>query len=486
MRSILSGLVLISFLSGFSQTPVKVLKFEEAVTIGLRNNVLFNIQKNNLEYSQMQKMQSIAGMGPNISLNGNAARIDGNSFNPNTGTVVNGIRDNVTGSINANINLFSGLRQQNLVRQYANALDAQTYFVNRTSQDVINTVANQYLRVMLDVELVKIAKENFDALAKQLDQVKEQVNLGARGPVDEHNQDAQTKAAELRYIQAQITLNNDKAVLAQTILIDALEDFDVEKPSWDLNEINNESLNPESLADEAKQFRGDYLRAEKQEAAQRYAMNAARGFMMPTLFAFGTFGSAYNFQHDVADSIDVTTRTPVIVYDATQPTGLGIQEVKTVTTIENPSVPRPFSEQFRTNNVYKQYGLQLTIPIFSGLQNRSAYKQQKVLYENATINRKNVEFQIRNDVIRTVRNFEGAKKAYAVSVDQVNAAEMALSLERERYNLGVTNFVDFANANRAYVQAQTDKAAAEYTLVFQRILLQYAVGTLKTEDLTAK
>ncbi|HRI80057.1 MAG TPA: TolC family protein, partial [Cyclobacteriaceae bacterium] len=222
MRSILSGLVLISFLSGFSQTPVKVLKFEEAVTIGLRNNVLFNIQKNNLEYSQMQKMQSIAGMGPNISLNGNAARIDGNSFNPNTGTVVNGIRDNVTGSINANINLFSGLRQQNLVRQYANALDAQTYFVNRTSQDVINTVANQYLRVMLDVELVKIAKENFDALAKQLDQVKEQVNLGARGPVDEHNQDAQTKAAELRYIQAQITLNNDKAVLAQTILIDAL------------------------------------------------------------------------------------------------------------------------------------------------------------------------------------------------------------------------------------------------------------------------
>src|SRR6185295_9578422 len=233
--------------------------------------------------------------------------IDGNSFNPNTGTVVNGVRDNVTGSINGNLNLFSGLRQQNLVRQYANALDAQTYFVNRTSQDVINTVAMQYLRVMLDVELVKIAKENFDALAKQLDQVREQVSLGARGPVDQHNQDAQTKAAELRFIQAQINLNNDKALLAQTILIDALEDFDVEKPSWDLNEINNEALDPATLADQAKQYRGDYLRATKQETAQHFAMNAARGLMMPSLIAFGTFGSAYNFQHGVSDSLDVTT-----------------------------------------------------------------------------------------------------------------------------------------------------------------------------------
>jgi len=33
-----------------------------------------------------------------------------------------------------------------------------------------------------------------------------------------------------------------------------------------------------------------------------------------------------------------------------------------------------------------------------------------------------------------------------------------------------------------YVQAQTDKAQAEYTLVFQKIVLEYAVGTLKTED----
>ena len=60
---------------------------------------------------------------------------------------------------------------------------------------------------------------------------------------------------------------------------------------------------------------------------------------------------------------------------------------------------------------------------------------------------------------------------------------MAFDLERERYNLGVTSFVDFVNANRTYVQAQTDMAQAKYRFLFQKIALDFAVGTLKVEDI---
>ncbi|MEJ0055726.1 MAG: TolC family protein [Bacteroidota bacterium] len=159
----------------------KVLTFTEAVKIAMKNSVLLNQQRNNLDLSQAQRVQSLAAIAPTVTGNAQAYRVDGNSFNNNTGTVVNGIRDAVTGSINANVNLFSGFNRQNQIKQYARALDAQSYFVNRTSQDVINTVSAQYLTVMRDVELVKIAKQNFDALDKQLTQVKEQVNLG--GPL---------------------------------------------------------------------------------------------------------------------------------------------------------------------------------------------------------------------------------------------------------------------------------------------------------------
>ncbi|MBS1506395.1 MAG: TolC family protein [Bacteroidetes bacterium] len=465
-----------------AQEQPKLLTFDDAVKIALQNGVLFNQQKNNLAYNQIQKVQSIVAIGPTVSATATGSQINGNSFNPNTGSVINGIRDNVTGTLNANINLFSGFNRINTIKQYYNQLDAQAYYVNRTSQDLINTVATQYLQVMLDVELMKIARENFDALDKQLKQVKEQVTLGARSPVDEYNQDALTKAAELKFVQAEIALNNDKTLLTQTLLIDPFEQYEVSKPGWDINTIDYDLTKIEDLADKAKQYRGDYLRAVKNEAAYKFSTAAAKGFMMPSLYAFGTYGSAYNFQHGVPDSVSAQQTKNIIVTDPTAPSGYSIQNQTTYTTISNPEKPRPFSEQFRANNVFKQYGLQLSIPIFSGLQNRANYVQQKVLYENAILTRKNLEYQIKNDVIRAVRNYEGARKSYSVSINQYTAAEMALQLETERYSLGVTNFVDFANANRVFVQAQTDKAQAEYRLLFQKVLVDYAVGTLKPED----
>jgi outer membrane protein len=459
------GVVIIAWVLSFvvsaqtaDQAPA-VLTFEDAVKLALKNGVLLNQQKNNLELSQLQRTSSIASAGPQLNATLTAQRLDGNSFNPQIGQAINGVRDNLNGAINGQITLFSGLSRINTIRQFSNQLEAQSYFVNRTAQDMINTVSNQYLAVMLDVELLKIARQNFEALDKQLQQVKEQVTLGARSPVEEYNQNAQTRAAELRFVQAQINLDNDRALLAQTLLLDPLDQFEVEQPNWDINQIGGEKLEIETLAEQAKQYRGDYLRAVKFERSQKFATNAAFGRAMPTIVAFGSYGSAYNYQHDVPRTVIVN----------------GVE-------IDNKDYPRPFSEQFKTNNVFKSYGVQLTIPLFNGLQNRTTHIQQKVAYENAKITRQNVELQIRSDVYRTVKTYEGAKKAYSVTQEQLKAAELAFQFETERYNLGITNFVDFANANRVLIQAQTDEAQAEYRLVFQKILIEYAAGTLKPEN----
>src|SRR5689334_860238 len=136
--------VLIVFLLAYcfhdTQAQTRVLTFEEAVQIALRNNILLNQQRNNLELNQAQKQAAVASIAPSISLNGGANRFNGNSFNQQQGRVVNGIRDNVYGSVNAQMNIFNGLQTFNQIRQYNAALDAQGYFVKRTTQDVINTV----------------------------------------------------------------------------------------------------------------------------------------------------------------------------------------------------------------------------------------------------------------------------------------------------------------------------------------------------------
>jgi outer membrane protein len=482
MKSKIVGCLLLLSTSAFAQvsSDSSVLTFQDAVKIALKNNVTLLQQRNQLELAQIQKRSAIASMGPNVSLNGSATRFDGNSFNQQQGRVINGVRDNVSGSLNADMNLFSGFGQLNTIRQNIAAFDAQAYFVERTAQDVINTVSTQYLQVLMDVELVRIAKENFAVQNKQLEQIRAFVTAGSRSPVDEYNQDALTKNAELRLVQAEITLTNDMALLTQTLLIDPFESYAVRRPDWDINAIGNEPVDLEQMLNTAKAHRADYKRAEKNEAAQRYGSMASKSLMMPSLTAFFNYGSNYNFQHDVPDSATFTQTRMVLLNPSPGVYALG--EETTSQTILNPDIPRPFEEQFRTNNVYKTYGLQLTIPLFRGLRNRAQYVQQRTLRDNAILQTKSAEFQLKNDVLRTAKNFEGVKKAYQVSTDQVKAAEMAFQFESERYKLGVTNLVEYTTANRTYIQALTDKAQAEYRLLFQKIQLDYALGTLRIED----
>ncbi len=443
---------LIVFFVGLSLTTMaqtKLLTYQEAVQIGMKNSYLLNQQKNNLELNQMQKMSKIAGLGPSLSASANAYRVDGNTFNQNTGNVVNGVFDQVNGSLNANLNLFNGFGQVNQLRQSISLLDAQSFYVNRTTQDVLNTISTQYLTVLLDIELLRIAKENHTAQINQLDQIKELVSVGSKSPVDEYNQLSLTKAAELRALSAEIQLIIDKSLLTQTLLLDPDEHYEMIRPELSVNSLDKGDVVLPTLIELAMKSRGDYLRAVKNEEAAKYGMYVSRGNMLPSLSAFGTLYSAYNHAHG-----DINTR--------------------------------PFENQFRVDNLRKVYGLQLNVPIFGGNQNfqyRTANVQQKVAYHNSQEMRKNAEIQVKTDVYRAYQNLELYKKTYTVTLSQLEAAQEAFKLENERYNLGITNFVDLSNATKVLVQSQTDHASAEFRLIFQKILLEYAVGSLKAEDL---
>src|SRR5258706_16447857 len=134
-KNLLMCIMSVSAVVVSAQTQPKVLTFDDAVKIALRNGMLLNQQKNNLELNQIQKWSNILGLGPTLNAGVGAQRIDGNNFNQQQGKVVNGIFDQVSGQVNANLNLFNGFSQVNRARQYSNLLDAQAFYVNRTAQD---------------------------------------------------------------------------------------------------------------------------------------------------------------------------------------------------------------------------------------------------------------------------------------------------------------------------------------------------------------
>lgn len=445
MRKLIFGiLTLLSAQFAFGQELTE-LTFSEAVQIALKNNVNLKQQRNQLDATNMQKTSSLASMGPSVSVSGNLGRNDGNSFNQQEGRVINGVVDFMSGSLNANMVLFNGMNRLNAYKQSQRQLESQMHLIERTNQDVIQQVSSQYLQCLLDQELLKIAKTNLETQKKQLEQITEQAESGSRAKVDVYNQEYQVKNAELSVLRSQFTLRNDKATLSQTLQIDAGFDYQVAEPGWSVNNISMESKELSELNDIALKNRSDYLQAQATQSASRFGYMSQSGNYYPRVSAFFSYGSQYN---DVKGQAN-----------------------------------RNFDQQFFGDNLQTTYGLSFNIPIFNGFNTRSTVVQSKINYENAKLDVENIEMAVKSDVLRAYQNYKDAITAYEASKSQLDAAKISYNLEEERYKLGISDLVQFTQASQSLTGAQADMAQARYTLLFQDILLQYAVGTLKFEDI---
>lgn len=437
------GLFALLFLSTSAiYSQEQVLSFKEAVNIALKNNVALKKQNNQQFVNQAQKTSSMAQVAPSVSAFAQGWKVQGNQFLEQEARVVNDAETtNFYGTLDANMVLFNGFNNYNSIKQADANLEAQQYLVNRTRQDVITNVSNQYLRCLLDMELLEITVEDLSNQEKVLNQIKEMAKAGSLARVDEYNQEAIVKAAELTKLRAQIRLRGDKVILSQTLGREPDLEFQLVEPKWDLNRNNLGEKPIDQLYVQALNSRGDLLRAQKNVESTQKGKAISKTSFFPTLSIYGSLNSRYS---DASLS--------------------------------------QFNDQIDANQ-RKEYGLRLNVPIFSGMRNNSNYVQSKVNHSNAQLDLANQEIIVKSDVLNAHQSYRDAAVNFEASKAQLDAAELSFNLEQERYMLGISDFVASNQANQRFVQAKGDLAQATYTFMFQDILLQYATGTLRFEDI---
>ncbi|MBL7871491.1 MAG: TolC family protein [Cyclobacteriaceae bacterium] len=448
MKKEVLSFILVGLVTGslWAQDSGAKLTFKNAVKLGLENNLLLNQQKNQLIYTEVNKTSNLLQMTPSVQVNGSAGRFDGNSFNQQRGEVVNGQIDFLNGSLGTSLPIFNGFNQMNAYRQASSQNEAQLSFVNRTAQDVIRNVASQYLNCLLDQQLVIIDEQNLQTQKTQYEQIRTQVELGSRAEADVFNQEFQVRNAELLLVRSKNRLKNDKAILAQTLMIDPIVAFELEQVNWGIDDLSVDQATVEQLNDLALEHRSDLMQANFSEKSALYGFYSVRGRYYPSLSAFGQLSSRYNY-----------------IYGDT----------------EN----RSFNQQFKSDNRQISYGLQLTVPIFNGFISRAQVTQQKILFENAKLNTKNVEIKVKTDVLLAYQNFIDAKANYTSAEAQLKAGELAYKVEKERFDLGISSIVQLTLANQSFIKAQSDYASALFLLMFQKLLVNYATGTLQETDI---
>ncbi|MBO6523990.1 MAG: TolC family protein [Balneolaceae bacterium] len=455
MKKIIS-LALLAILTYSGTTlgqTVQRITLQDAIQIALENNYLLKQAENNLELAEENIKSEYADFLPNITGNLSGSRTTGQQFiadrfSEGLDPFVNVTSQSISGNIRAGITIFDGFNNINTLRASSETQISREESLLRAKENVIFNAAIRFLQVLLDKELLDIARENLETSRTQLEQVVAQVEVGSRPAVDQYNQEAQVATDELTLTQRENSLSLNRLLLIRQLQIDPLGNYEFIVPEIDENRTFNSVGNYvlKDLIDEALLGRSDIRSEEASINALKYQLKIAQGGLFPTLTASASISSRYSDQYS-----------------------LGGEKVT-------------FSDQFFDQQVNRGIGINMSIPLFQNWNRMYSIQSSKVQLKNAQLSLDNSKLQVVQEVTQAFNDYSSYTKQREASQKSLIASEKAFETQQERYNVGASTLIELSQAQSTYVEAQSNYTQAIYNLIFQEKLLDFYLGKLSGED----
>jgi outer membrane protein TolC len=418
--------------------------FRTAVDLALSANAAYQIQSNNMEVLKVQKQSAFLSHFPNANINTSLSQQSGQQFQQIEGEIVvtNVTNEIVNAGLNMSMPIFNAGRRILDTQSAKLAYDAGEKGLDRASQQVMFDVARRYLQVLLDGEIVRISQENLDNQKETLRQIQGFVDAGLRTLSDKYNQESEVARLESVLVDAQLKYENDVWDLSEYLQLEPGVVPLLTAVDPRAGELRFEGMEMQELYEMAQLNRADGTQQDLLVTSYKKDMQAIKSMYYPRIGAFYNYNTFFTSLDD-----------------------------------------RNLQDQLWKVYPQNTLGLSLTIPIFNNFQNKLNVASSKVAYKNQILQKESMDRKIYQDVKLAYLNYMAAVKKESNTEIQVLAAKEALNAISERFRLGISNFVDLATANQQLVSAQADQAQAVYTLFFQEVLMQHALGTLDVLDL---
>ena len=378
-----------------------------------------------------------AGFLPNLNLNTSASRNWGLQFDQTVGQLRNTSTDGFNMSASSGINLFNGFSDVAGLNAARFQLESQEYSMERTRQTVVFNVISSFLSVILAEENIAIRQEDVQAQQQLLDQIDEFVRVGSRAISDLYQQQAILANAESQLLTAESNFQVAKTRLIQVLQLDPLSDYRFIAPDPSELPLTARSYDPGNLLLSAFERRADIRAQEAVINAAEENIRAARAGYLPALNLSASTGSGYSSANTRDD----------------------------------------FNTQLE-NNRSERVGLSLSIPIFNRLSVKRGLESSKVQYNNARLDLENAQQNVAIEVRQAYLDYQTAVKRLEVTEKSLQAADQALRVEQERYQVGASTLVELQQARSQFVNASSQRAQAVFQFHFQHRLIEYYQGIL--------
>jgi outer membrane protein len=448
---------------------------KECVDYALSSNLTLARGENAVKLAEQDYRQSLYSTLPTLNGGVQYGWNWGRSLNPVTYEYTNQELNSVNPFLNSQFNLFNGLRTQYTIKQNQHWLLASEQDLAKTKNDVMLNITVLYLNVILNREQLENARFQFESSKTQLERVKKQVAAGSLARSEELNLDAQVATNETNMIQRENAVNLTLLQLKQALQIPASQSFDIVEI-----EVSVEDLLIENSRDEiyqiARQTMPEIKSAQLKVKSSEFAVKAARGNYYPRLGVSASMNSNYSSasdgEHFISDGGSPTQAPQEIGFvEGTN------QKVYRMVTIPSGTLESSWGKRDQLeDNIYKSLGIQLSIPIFNGMQTRTSVQRSLISKQNTIIAEKEAQNTLREGVENAYNNALAAAKTYNASLRLVTAREEAFRMMTQRYNAGSANSFEYQVSQNDYFQAQSDLTRAKYDFIFRKKLLDFYLG----------
>ena len=351
-------------------------------------------------------------------------------------TYANANTTNTGFSLGADLPIFQGFRIKNDITMSKLNLAAATVDLEKAKEDISVAVAQAFVQVLYDKEIVEVAQRQVDIDSLQVLRLSEMARNGKASVAEVSAQEATLAQSRLTATQAQGSLSLAILELTQLLELPSPEGFDVVTPGEqtlaigilsDPEEIYAEAVEIKPAV-EAEKIRLDYAKTN---------IDLAKGAFYPSLSFSGGLGSNY------------------------------------YTSTGYPS--SAFFDQMKHN--FSQYlGLSLSVPVFSRFSARNGVRSAQLSLRNQELQLENVKKSLYKEIQQAYYNAVASQEKYRSSEVAADAAREAFDLESAKYENGKANITEFNESKARCLKAESDLAQARYEHLYQTKLLDFYRG----------
>jgi outer membrane protein len=454
--------------SATTQAQTEPWTLKNAVIHALENNIQIRQAYLSTLDAQAAKSEAIGGFLPNVNMGANHSWNIGLNQNITTGLLEDVTTQFTNASVSVGVDLYRGGQNVLQLLRANLAILASQYQIEDIKEDVALFVANGYLQAVFSREALGIEQAQLELTKFELRRTQEQVQAGVLPEGDLFEMQAVLASQEQQVVVAQNQYIMAKLSLAQLLLIQDYENFEIAEEDFTIEGQEILVQRPTDLVAKALDYRNDIKLALTNIDIAKTDLRLAKSVSKPSLSGFYSYSSRISY----ADRLEQTNTFDLVEVGVVESTGESV-----VRPIYNQKVVSalPIEEQLKLNDGHN-FGLSLNIPILNGFSLKNNIERSKINVERSEFQYKQQVLDLENSINQAFNDSKGAQQAYVAAQKTLDARSKAYSYAQSRFEAGVSTAFEFSQAKLQFESAESAWLRAKYDFIFKIKILELYFG----------